>query len=107
MSVRPADASVGLDACMPGQAVVEFLLALEKTMTDIPRRYLNIEELAVYLGFTSHDGTPTTKSLYRLVSDSRIPYIKPGGLDSLRFDIKAIDKWMERHAVHAKPRPAA
>lgn len=62
----------------------------------VPKRYLNPDEVAAYLGLSK-------KSIYKLVDARSIPFSKPGGLDSLRFDIKAIDKWMEKQAVPAKP----
>jgi excisionase family DNA binding protein len=110
MPMRSAHVEKGLVLVLRDKALVEFFSSLEKRINmnmDIPKRYLTIEELAVYLGFEGHDGKPTTKSLYRLVSARSIPFIKPGGLDTLRFDIKAIDKWMEKHAVQAKPQTAA
>lgn len=60
----------------------------------IPKRYLNPDELAEYLRLSK-------KTVYRLVDQRLIPFIKPGGVDSLRFDIKAIDKWMEKQMVRA------
>lgn len=62
----------------------------------MPKRYLNPDEVAAYLGFSK-------KSIYRLVDDRKIPFSKPGGLDSLRFDVKAIDRWMEKQSIPARP----
>lgn len=61
----------------------------------IPKRYLNVDEVAAYLGFSK-------ASIHRLVDTRAIPFCKPGGLDGLRFDIKAIDKWIERQTVQAR-----
>ena len=71
-----------------------------ETMTSIPKRFLNVDEVAHYLGLSK-------RSIYRLVDHRSIPFSKPGGVDSLRFDIKAIDKWMEKQAIPAKPVVAA
>lgn len=60
-------------------------------------RYLTPDDLAAYLQFSK-------KTIYRLVDKRAIPFSKPGGIDSLRFDIRAIDKWMEKQQVPAGPR---
>jgi excisionase family DNA binding protein len=64
----------------------------------LPKRYLTVDEVAAYLGLSKN-------AIYRLVDARGIPFSKPGGLEALRFDIKAVDKWMERQQV--PPRPAA
>ncbi len=63
-------------------------------MGAVPKRYLTVDEVAAYLSVSK-------ASIYRLVDARAIPFTKPGGIDSLRFDIKAIDKWMERQSVPA------
>ncbi len=60
----------------------------------LPKRYLNIDEVSAYLGLSKN-------AIYRLVEARNIPFTKPGGLDALRFDVKAIDKWMEKQSVPA------
>ncbi len=79
--------------------MVEFPFPLEGAMNDIPKRYLNVEEVAAYLGLSKN-------TIQRLVDARSIPFTKPGGVDALRFDIKAIDKWMERQAIPAKSQMA-
>lgn len=64
-------------------------------ISTLPKRYLDVREVAQYLGLS-------VKTIYRLVDDRKIPFVKPGGIDSLRFDIKAIDKWIEKQTVPAK-----
>lgn len=52
----------------------------------IEKRYLNIKELSIYLGFA-------VGTLYQWVFYKRIPYHKFG--KSIRFDKLEIDKWSE------------
>ncbi len=60
----------------------------------ITRRLLSIDETSEYLGLA-----PTT--LYKMVSERRIPYVKVGRL--LRFDSRLIDDWLEAHTVMPMP----
>ncbi len=55
------------------------------------KRFLNIQELAVYLGLSRW-------TIYNLVSQRRIPFI-PLSKRTLRFDREKIDKWMGRQEV--------
>ena len=54
------------------------------------KRLLNVKELSEYLGIKVH-------TLYTWVSQKRIPYVKCGRLT--KFDIKAIDNWIENNRV--------
>lgn len=54
------------------------------------RRYLNIRELAEYMGISK--GT-----LYVWVCQKRIPYVKISNL--LRFDLREIDGWLKDRRV--------
>lgn len=56
----------------------------------ITRRLFTISEVAQYTGLSVH-------TLYTMVSQRRIPYVKAGRL--VKFDLKAIDTWIERHSV--------
>lgn len=56
----------------------------------ITRRLFTIREVAQYTGLSVH-------TLYTMVSQRRIPYVKAGRL--VKFDLKAIDTWIERHSV--------
>jgi len=60
----------------------------------ITRRLLSIDETSEYLGLA-----PTT--LYKMVSQRRIPYVKVGSC--LRFDSRLIDDWLEAHTVMPMP----
>jgi len=60
----------------------------------ITRRLLSIDETSEYLGLA-----PTT--LYKMVSQRRIPYVKVGSC--LRFDSRLIDDWLEANTVMPMP----
>jgi excisionase family DNA binding protein len=70
--------------------------AKERTMTDtivgaddeLPRRLLNITELAEFLGVN-------TRHVRRLVAERRIPFIKWGHL--IRFDPIEVVRWLDGH----------
>ena len=57
-------------------------------------RLVDIQVLAGYL-----DVAPDT--IYTMVSQRRIPYVKVGRL--LKFDLKAIDAWIARNSVMPMP----
>ena len=56
----------------------------------IARRLLSIQEVAEYTGLSVH-------TLYTMVSQRRIPYVKMGRLT--KFDRYEIDKWIAGHSV--------
>jgi excisionase family DNA binding protein len=68
---------------------------METTQT-LTKRFLNIDELSTYLG------TPKS-TLYKMIMERRIPFIKFGGKRAVKFDVRAIDAWMERQIVRAAP----
>ena len=57
-------------------------------------RLVDVQVLAGYL-----DVAPDT--IYTMVSQRRIPYVKVGRL--LKFDLKAIDAWIARNSVMPMP----
>lgn len=57
------------------------------------RRLLDIKDVADYTGLSTH-------TLYTMVSQRRIPYVKMGRLT--KFDREEIDKWITAHAVKVK-----
>ena len=59
-------------------------------MYAIERRFIGMSECSEYLGVTK--GT-----LYAWVCYKKIPYLKVGRL--VKFDIKAIEKWIQTRAV--------
>lgn len=61
-----------------------------RSRVSIAPRWLTIDEASTYTGFAK--GT-----LYHMVSDRRIPFVKKGR--SLRFDRAALDEWMEKDMV--------
>lgn len=61
-----------------------------KESEPIKRRLLNIQEVAEYTGLSVH-------TLYTMVSQRRIPYVKVGRLT--KFDLNALDAWIEKNSV--------
>ncbi len=57
-------------------------------------RLLNIQEVAMYTGLSVH-------TLYTMVSQRRIPYVKMGRLT--KFDQQAIDDWIAKNTVMPMP----
>ena len=57
------------------------------------RRLLDIKEVADYTGLSVH-------SLYTMVSQRRIPFVKLGRLT--KFDCVELDKWIVSHAVKVR-----
>jgi excisionase family DNA binding protein len=54
------------------------------------RRLVTIREIATYTGLSVH-------TLYAMVSQRRIPYVKVGRLT--KFDLTAIDTWIANNTV--------
>ena len=61
-----------------------------KESEPVKRRLLSVREVAEYTGLSVH-------TLYTMTSQRRIPYVKAGRLT--KFDLKAIDSWIERNSV--------
>ena len=59
----------------------------------IQPRLLSIEEVSKYLDLSVH-------TLYRMVSQRRIPFVKMGRLT--KFDRCEIDKWISSHSVKVR-----
>ncbi len=57
---------------------------------SIPKRLMNAQELADYIG-------TTYLNVYQMVSKGGVPFVKIGR--SVRFDLLDIDKWIE-HQKH-------
>ena len=56
----------------------------------VTRRLLSIDEAAIYTGVSVY-------TLYKMVSQRRIPYIKVGS--RLKFDLGLLDGWLKQHTV--------
>lgn len=54
------------------------------------KRFLNVRELAEYLGIKRH-------TIYTWVSMKRIPYVKMGG--RVMFDMRDVEKWIKERKV--------
>ncbi len=57
-------------------------------------RLVSIKETAVYTGLSPH-------TLYTMVSQRRIPFVKMGRL--VKFDLELLDKWIKQHTVMPMP----
>ena len=62
------------------------------------RRLLDIKETSLYLGIR-------VDTIYRMVSERRIPFVKVGR--RTMFDLRLIDDWLGGHTVMPIPRKAA
>jgi excisionase family DNA binding protein len=54
------------------------------------KRLLNIQEASQYTGLSVH-------TLYTMVSQRRIPFVKMGRLT--KFDVGLLDQWISQHTV--------
>jgi len=54
------------------------------------KRFLNVEELAEYLGIS-------TNTVYAWVCQRKIPYLKIGKL--VKFDLTKIEQWLDKKTV--------
>ena len=68
---------------------------MDERMRKIPelRRLITAKEASQYLSLS-------TETVYRLASLKRLPYLKIGG--RVLFDIKALDRWIDKHMVREK-----
>ncbi|MBH0178420.1 MAG: helix-turn-helix domain-containing protein [Nitrospira sp.] len=58
------------------------------------RKLIPIQEAAQYTGLSPH-------TLYTMVSQRRIPYVKVGRL--VKFDVDLLDKWIKQQTVMPMP----
>ena len=58
------------------------------------QRLLSVREVAHYTGLSPH-------TLYTMVSQRRIPYVKVGRLT--KFDVVLLDAWLKQHTVMPIP----
>lgn len=58
------------------------------------RKLIPIQQAAQYTGLSPH-------TLYTMVSQRRIPYVKVGRL--VKFDLDLLDKWIKQHTVMPMP----
>jgi excisionase family DNA binding protein len=56
-------------------------------------RLIGIGEVATYVGLSIH-------TLYRMVSERRIPHVKLGR--ALKFDLKDVDTWISKNTVRPR-----
>ena len=58
------------------------------------KRLLTIQETSEYMGLSVH-------TLYTMVSQRRIPYVKVGRLT--KFDVTLLDEWIKQNTVMPMP----
>ena len=58
------------------------------------QRLLSVKEAGIYTGLSTH-------TLYTMVSQRRIPYVKVGRLT--KFDIELLNAWLKQHTVMPIP----
>lgn len=58
------------------------------------KRLLTVQEVSQYTGLSVH-------SLYKMVSQRRIPFVKLGG--ALRFNPDQLDEWIAKNTVMPIP----
>lgn len=68
---------------------------VDDRMKKIPelRRLITAKEAGQYLSLS-------TDTIYRMASMKRLPYLKIG--DRVLFDLKALDRWIEKHLIREK-----
>jgi excisionase family DNA binding protein len=64
------------------------------TASTICRRLVSIQDAATYTGLSVH-------TLYTMVSQRRVPYVKVGRL--VKFDLEMMDKWIKQQTVMPMP----
>lgn len=74
-----------------GLVTLETAEAMSKTME---RRLVDIKEASTYIGLSPH-------TLYTMVSQRRIPYVKVGRLT--KFDVGLLDAWIKQNTVMPMP----
>jgi excisionase family DNA binding protein len=62
----------------------------QKPETALKTRLIDVDGLAEYVGLSTH-------TIYTMVSQRRIPFVKVGRLT--KFDLTAIDAWINQHTV--------
>ena len=65
---------------------------------SLPRRFLNIQEVAEYTGLA-------VDTHYTMCSQRRIPFVKMGRLT--KFDLRQLDKWIDKNTVFPTKSPQA
>ena len=64
------------------------------TLPLVPRRLVSIQDAAHYTGLSVH-------TLYTMVSQRRVPYVKLGR--RVMFDLTALDTWIKQQTVMPMP----
>jgi excisionase family DNA binding protein len=56
----------------------------------LPRKFLTVKEVSEYIGIA-------TDTIYTMVNQRRIPYVKVGRL--VKFDLSMLDTWLKKNTV--------
>lgn len=85
----------GLLGTLANLLVEKYFEKIDGRIKKIPelRRLITAKEAGQYLSIS-------TDTIYRLASLKKIPYIKIG--DRVLFDIKALDRWIEKNMIKEK-----
>lgn len=65
-----------------------------QTASIVSRRLVSIQDAATYTGLSVH-------TLYTMVSQRRIPFVKVGRL--VKFDLAMLDQWIRQQTVLPMP----
>lgn len=68
-----------------------------KGESTLQRRLVTVEDIATYTGLSIH-------TVYTMVSQRRIPYVKVGRL--VKFDLVLLDAWIKQQTVMPVLRPS-
>ena len=68
--------------------------ATQREEVSVSRRLMDITEASLYLGLQ-------VDTIYRMVSQRRIPYVKVGR--RTMFDVQLLDEWLVKHTVMPLP----
>ena len=67
---------------------------MQQQRDPLPRRLIAVQEAAAYTGLSPH-------TLYTMVSQRRIPYVKVGRLT--KSDMGLLDTWIKQNTVMPMP----
>ena len=80
---------------LAGLLAEKYFERMDDRMRKIPelRRLITAKEASQFLSLS-------TDTVYRMASMKKLPYLKIG--DRVLFDVKALDRWIEKHMIREK-----
>jgi len=80
---------------LAGLLTEKYFERMDDRMKKIPelRRLITAKEASQFLSLS-------TDTVYRMASMKKLPYLKIG--DRVLFDVKALDRWIEKHMIREK-----